>query len=753
MDLFIEPSLAFEKVAAEVALSEDPNGWPNEIVQELYKQVPYVADFDPNVVLDRVDAERGFGFGHIEISNKTAMQQGAGPDALEAAGVRHARIPIIIRDRKLAPFDVIVTSDSKMLPLTEARLRQAIFRPQAFDMTGKQPGDQSMVGQLYPPQRGYMGMGGLGAGEMGKMGGVKQALNVSTVGSYLKKQTNPQALAGASKSLLGRGAQQVAEGGAAAAKGQKYLLAGNIAAQRVQKLGAAEACKACGKEKCACAETGKTASLLEAILPTINESHYHAFFEELSEPGLQAAFMKNAYATAPALKALAEYTPMSTSKTAAALADNVTPSVVQLRHEAGTYVVKSASHKFWAVREQTMSRPEALALFGDKTVLAADLSGSATLATGEGTQEQAEDDKAELITQFGIYKVQDDSGRHLIGYVFPNLLDVDGKALPLALFTNGSQAAVQGEIVGINVGGGASLFEGEPRGYGCFYEVLPNGRAQATIPLHVHATVSRDTMADSDPGITLMAETFDGREIQVLVQPNITRVVAGEEGHMLVSTTMRWLPLEKAESVGLTSDPETFSKTAQATRPFASVLIRSGGVDSFSFDGMPIAKLAEEARSFLTTDESMFLLGALGVHPEYGAKKLAEALTGERPIEVKVARHLRPASESYEQAKKEAAALLASFPPLRRVLTKEAAVIPNPTAVDTVLSLGFLNPENAGVFVAYLPTLDDAQGKMCELLVAARLGLPEIPVSALERAVRSMEDVIEGLRVLAFSES
>ena len=64
---------------------------------------------------------------------------------------------------------------------------------------------------------------------------VKKALSLSTVGSYLKKQTDPRALAGASKSLMGRGAQMVAGGGDSVAKGQKYLLGAGVAATRAAK--------------------------------------------------------------------------------------------------------------------------------------------------------------------------------------------------------------------------------------------------------------------------------------------------------------------------------------------------------------------------------------------------------------------------------------------------------------------------------------------------------------------------------------
>ena len=83
--LFIESDLHFEKVASETTLPEDPNQWPNEILQQLYKEVPYVADFEPQIIMDRVDAERGFGFGHVEVGNRTEALQPVSPDQADAA--------------------------------------------------------------------------------------------------------------------------------------------------------------------------------------------------------------------------------------------------------------------------------------------------------------------------------------------------------------------------------------------------------------------------------------------------------------------------------------------------------------------------------------------------------------------------------------------------------------------------------------------------------------------------------------------
>lgn len=665
MDLILQPSLKFEKTGAEVTLPEDPNAWPIEITQELFKQVPYIADFEPQVVMDKVDAERGYGFGHVEVTNKTEIQHGASPEGMSAAGVRTARIPIIIKDRKLQAFDVIVTEDSNMLPLTESRLRQAIFRPQNFDVTGRTPGDMSMIGQLYPPYRQNYGFGG---------------------------------------------------GGATMSAGM-------------------------GKEGKA-----KLGSVLQAILPTIRAEDYGHFYELLASSEMKAAFVKNANATGPALRLLSTCQPVEDEKVASDLFHRIKPSVVQLVREPEGYTIKSANHRCWLVETEKLSRGDAVRTFGEKIVLAADMAGSTTMTLGDEppmpSTEEAQ--QAELIKDFGVYQVCDESGAELTGHVFPNLLDVDGTPLPLALFWNGEKAAVQGEIVGVKVGDDVPLVEGHPRGHGAFYDVSGE-EPICTIPLTIQATLSGD-----EGGVSLMAETFDGRQVGVAIQPNIAQVMSGEGGNMLVPETMQWLPLDNCEDVVLQSQTDTAEKMAHPTRALATVHVRSGGVECFSIDGIPVTKIAAADRSFLSTDDALLLLTGLGVHPKVASVKLAEALDGKAPIEVKIGRALRTMEEALDEAVKHASAERAKVPDLRVWLVKEAAAIPDPTAVDTILSLGFINPENMDTFVSSLPQIEESQKKLCELLIAARLGLQEIPAEAVQNAVRSTEQVIEGLKVLAF---
>lgn len=659
-DLFLPTEQLFDKVAAETELAEDPSGWPQEILQELFKQLPYIAEFEPHITMDRVDGERGYGFGHVEVSSKTEVPT-SNPSGRAQAGVQSVRLPIIINGRKLSPFDILVTHDSKMLPLTESRLRQLLFRPQLFDVTAKTPGDQSLIGQLFPPYRQNYGLGG---------------------------------------------------GGGTVTTGM-----------------------------------GKTSSLLQTVLPSARRVDLHKVASEFTDELVQANFVLHKYANHNALRTLFS---AQTEKVASA---HTPAEVFQLQHiPAKGYAVKLANRADWDPKEMLLDRGQAVTAFGLKTVLAADTSpGVIASDVAEPAPsvelESAEADRPELIKDYGLYKVQTEDGKELVGYVFPNLLDLDGRALPIALFTNGSQAVVQGEIAGVRAGEGQSLPTGRPRGHGCFYRVLPNGKAEATIPLEVQASFAADGNA------VFSANTYDGRGVEVHAnQPNIEAIQL-VDGAVLVPQSYSWLPLDSAEEVSLVSDPEGVAKEAALHSWANSVQLSYAGSDEVCLEGLPLAKLGADQTQFISYLDAQFLMAGLGVHPQTTLQKIAQSAISHAPVSVTVTKQLGAQGQTKEAESSKLASAWEelNIPPV--LLVKEAAVIPDPMAVDTVLSVGFISPENVRMFLEALPLLDKSQEKLCELLIASRLGLREVPAQALESAIRGVETVIEGLKVLAFSQN
>lgn len=776
MELFLQPELVFEKLAMGVEMPEDPNGWPQAVLQELFKQIPFISDFSPNVTMDKVDAEKGYGFGHVTITQKTEIQQQVGvadSGAAKAAGMREIRIPVVIKQNKLAPLDLLVTDDSKVVPLTESRLRQSIFRPQAFDVTGRTPGDQSMIGQLYPPYRQNYGFGGGGAAMnvgMGKDSHVKG----SELEDYLKPE-DVEKDAGAKRIL--RVAEAMGKKGYGRGEDVPKGLLGAFdrakskAHRRIDRYpsGGPELMKTRGHvdaSRKADSIMAKHSSVLEAIAPTITQTDLDAFKRVLADNNVKLAYEVNAAATLGALKTLLECEPTKMAE----IDTFVRPTVVQLVRGVDNYTVKMANHQYWNPQTVVLTRGEAIQQLGEKIVLAADLNGAATVAEGATAaeappgQEQAQPpapgqeaapdaDMQNMgpVTEFGLYKVQTDDGQELVGYVIPNLIDIDGSEVPLALFTNGSVAAIQADIMGTPIQSGAdALPTGDaPSGYGAFFSQGPEG-IKATVPMEISGSFQGPQGAEGEaptPG-GLQATTFDGRGVEVSQQPNIQTVVP-MDGKMLIPEHWQWLPLNKAESVSLVGGDEDAPKEASAQRHFASVYILSGG-STFSFHGPAVEKLAEAEREFVNVDDAMFILAGLGVEQQYGIRKLGQATSGREPVQIRIGRYIKTAADQKKEASARGAELLSRLPNLKRPLFKEAAVITDPDAVDAVLSIGFINPENISSFISYLPEIDGAQTKLCELLLAARLGLSNVDEGALEKSIRSAEEVIEGLKTLAF---
>lgn len=713
--LFLDEQLVFEKTASEVTLSDNPEEWAEGILQELHKQVPYIADFEPHLQMEKVEAERGYGMGAVIVSNRTEAHKRSTSQQLKNAGIKKVMIPVIVKDGKLQPMDIILAGEDKILPLTEGRLRQALFRPNVFDVTGNTPGDQSMVGKLYPPLRDSYGYGGGGTTTgMGKMGSVKQA---TLIEQYLSGN-NPAETQWA-KDSVERNPET----------GEEKVL--TRAGEGWPKLGSAE----------------QLGSLLDEVLPTISQSDHQAFMSTLRDNAVKASFIKNAEATNEALQKLLHYEP-KTLKAYEFLGKVASPNVIQVSKAAKGYNVKVANSRFWEPRTTNHNRHEVVATFGEKVAMEADMSGAATMVEGaEATEvEDPAADSPSPIHEFGLYRVRTDDDRELSGFVIPNLLDITGESLPISLFTNGSESAVQGDVVGVRAGDGSGLPEGSPPGTGSFYEVLPNGRVQATLPMTL-------TSSSSSPEgtVTFMGETYDGRPVSVSIQPNIKEMVPGET--LLIPEHFKWLPLGDSDAVGLmSSEADAVAKEA-AQKSFASIELRGGGADCFSLSGIPLDKIAHAEKSMVSVNDALFLMCGLGVDPAYGIKKLAEAYEGQRPVRVRIGRMIRTADSVKKASVKKAAESLRGFPyELKKNLVKEAAIVPDPSAVDTVLSLGFINPENLTTFISYLPKIEESQTKLCELLMAARLGLNEVPVYALERAIRSTEEVIEGLKTIAFQQ-
>lgn len=161
--LFLDTSLEFEgqeKFAGTLAkLNDNSDYWTQEISQEAYKRLPFLSNYEVNIVLDRVDDVRGYAFGSVEVRPRSDLSQ----TEREKRPILVANIPIIVKENMLYPFDVFVVN-GKYKSLTEERLNEALFRPDTFDAVRQRPVEYSLAHELIPPAlsaTGGFGVGGL----------------------------------------------------------------------------------------------------------------------------------------------------------------------------------------------------------------------------------------------------------------------------------------------------------------------------------------------------------------------------------------------------------------------------------------------------------------------------------------------------------------------------------------------------------------------------------------------------------------
>ena len=144
----------FEKTAKHrgVSLGEDPKTWPASILKEAFRQVPYLSDYDVDVVLDRQEDEKGTALGHLAIRNKedTPVFAGMQGEPLSDLVNKETKIPVIVKEGQMRPLRVLADGNG-FEPLTERRLGTNLFRADLAAITAKGPGSTSLVDDLYPP--------------------------------------------------------------------------------------------------------------------------------------------------------------------------------------------------------------------------------------------------------------------------------------------------------------------------------------------------------------------------------------------------------------------------------------------------------------------------------------------------------------------------------------------------------------------------------------------------------------------------
>lgn len=825
MDLFLDKveDTGFFKMAGFAArVSETPENWPQELTSEIMRQLPYLSDYEVNVNLQSTDPQRGYGFGYADVTARTER-----PEAEHAhLGIPHIRIPVIIKDRAVKPFNVFLDGE-RVVPLTEERVRQTLFNPQAFDLSSSAPRDPSLVESMMPPTRTGPGMGGeykvASANlyqaihntkmqyiknrerkeEKGKEASVQKT---STIGGYVKAvQKKPNLLwktmeqsrsrpvemqqrfisnLTAADPRIGRAASQM-QSQLSPQRMESFiqtdpnlrgvLSRGNVppATPRmaVGDVPAGQTAVVRSRRPSALpqAEPAYTmthtgdpgikyvyASVLDKIASTIRPRDAEKFIDKVaSDPTIIAGFRRSGVAEklVSIFDSIQESSP---GDYVSKLASSIEPTVMTfMKLPGGSFLVKSAATDAFVGGPQAqgvvMPPQQAAEMIGPQNAQAMLPGQSATAVANPAEQVQSvspsplppETDDV-VIDQFGQWMVQDLMGNRLSGWVFPTTLAWDGNftAQPMALFTNGSAYAFQDAVAGELVGKSTTLPSDVPRGDGCFY-LIKGGKAVATQPVTISSSMSGPDGLPKFVG----TDAF-GKSLQVSFVPGIKEPTRLSDIEFGFPDTWKFMRLNNQTQ--LVSDPVQMNKMASVRSDLNSVELIYNG--SYHLRGQcGLDKVAYELKNDLDPVSAEFMLGVLGVDGTSAKSKIAEARR-RGVVKMSGLHSITTFEERLSSNVKTASVILANVPDLRCDLVKEAAFLDEESTINNVLALNFINPENLHTFINYIPDLEMTSEHLAEMWLYSVMGMNELPEDHIERAMKNMEHVIEGLKAIAHAE-
>lgn len=384
-----------------------------------------------------------------------------------------------------------------------------------------------------------------------------------------------------------------------------------------------------------------------------------------------------------------------------------------------------------------------------------------------------QDDKTVVnIDSFGRYGVLDKSGVLAKGWVIPNVINIDGSTAPIKLFLGKALASYQSRIAGIPLGesADASLSPDSPDTGKIGVLVYRDGKdVFATVPFQIVGVTVFNNLR------SLSIVDYKGNQCSLILTPNINGIVKvtdtdaksprlgpllGKKTTYFVSAKMFFIRMPRLCAV--TEAPDDFKRVAaewldvnpvKVAMANGRYVFRGRGLQKyaskpreprmpFKSAGVSIDKLALDFNS-LSRPEAEFLLASWKLPLE----KCAEVLDGVRDRVFLEVHHLRlpPLRSQTKIASPARDELIRSFKPPIAALVKIAANLDDVQSVDSVLSLGFVNPENISRFASIKPMLWEVSHMLAKLLLGARLGMEDIPEDSVRSALEHLQRVIDGI--------
>lgn len=376
-----------------------------------------------------------------------------------------------------------------------------------------------------------------------------------------------------------------------------------------------------------------------------------------------------------------------------------------------------------------------------------------------------QDDKTpKAVDEFGRYGVVDRDGVLAKGWVIPNVINFNGSSTSNKLFLGKALGAYQGRIVGIQLSDDddTNLIADRPDTGKIGVLVCRDGKnVFATVPFQVTSV----TVYKNIRSIGII--DAKGVQANLIVSPTINGIVKitgdskelgpllGPKDNYFISAKMFFVRIPRLCPVS--ESPDDFRRKAAEwlDRDPLKVAMANG---RYVFRGARLSKLASAKRAgtapkgiqkvafdfnSLARHEAEFLLASWGLPLE----KCAEVLDGAKARVQLDVHHLRipTSTHTVKTASASRAQMARTIKAPIAEIVKIAANLEDAQSVDSVLSLGFVNPENISRFASAKPMLDELSHMLAKLLLASRLGMDDIPEESVRSAMEHLQRVIEGL--------
>lgn len=435
------------------------------------------------------------------------------------------------------------------------------------------------------------------------------------------------------------------------------------------------------------------------------------------------------------------------SKVASGLTAAFNPDVVLVqRLEGPVYRVKTAMRRAYEPVSLDLDRGHALRTFGEETVKEADVKGMVIIIrrrSDEGEPSLGPDSPFEMMRGDGPGRVLGPGHKPMHGWVLSKVLNaLTGDRSPFRLFSDGEHFGLGDDMGALPCGKEPSPLKASetPSGTGTFCWTTEKGETECTEPVKVLIGSSLEGRQ------SCTCETMDGRRVEFVRSSQAKTVVPGSE-KVLLPEKATWVSLgDKMIKVGTARDLEVWTRSKLAS---TSCLVRFEK-DAFHIEGHPLRKIG--SLEHLGPYDALFACGLMGLSKESALRALAHAVK-HGSIRVYGVREVSTLDDLRKEAFEKVAVMVKDDPTLAEIdrladleLLKFAASLGDPGSVDAMLSIGFLNLDNVSRFVTYIPHIQDVQSQIGNLLLAARLGLSELPQDQLVRSFYALEHVLSGLR-------